>query len=96
MYDLVLVVRPSVSEVDRKKVLDTLLKSLGDVKTETKDLGRRNLAYPMKKEREGFYLLVNIASENPLPADLEKKLLTTDSILRHLIVRRRDNGVKKS
>lgn len=90
-YELVLVLRAGVSEIEKKKILDEVLKTLGEVKSEIKEWGRRTLAYPIKKEGEGLFVLMNIDCPNGalIPADLEKKLLMHEKILRHLLVRRK-------
>lgn len=89
VYDLVLVLRPKLTEVERKKVIDSVTKILGEVKSTARELGKKVLSYPIKKETEGAYVMLNITSENGLKSDIDKKLLINDNILRHLLVRRK-------
>lgn len=91
-YELVLVLRAEVSEIEKKKVLDEVLKLLGEAKSEIQEWGRKTLAYPIKKEREGIFVLLNISYPNgsSIPADLEKKLLMNEKVLRHLLIRTKD------
>lgn len=86
-YELVLVMRPSLSESDRKKLLETVKGWLSDVKiTKEDDWGSKALKYPIKKELTGHYFDLLIEGEK-IPADLEKRVLLQENILRHLLVR---------
>ena len=51
LYELVLVLRTSLSEADRKKLVDQVKKALGDIKvTKEEEWGQKPLAYAIKKE----------------------------------------------
>lgn len=91
-YELVLVLKSGVSEIEKKKVLDEVSKTLEKAESEIQELGRKTLAYPIKKEREGIFVLINVTYPNgtSIPADLEKKLLMNERVLRHLLVRTKD------
>ena len=88
MYDLVVVLRPSLTEAQRKKLIDSIKKMLGDVKVaKEEEWGQKPLAYTIKKEAAGYYHLFKLETESVVPLDLEKKLLTNENILRHLLLR---------
>lgn len=93
-YDLVLVLKADIAETQREKLLDTVKTWLGNAKVDSKSLGKKLLSYPIKKEGEGIYILLNLGYTDGVvvPADVEKKLLMNDNVLRHLLVRR---NVKK-
>lgn len=87
-YELVLVVNPSVSEDKRKKLLETVKAWFGKVKiTKEEDWGSKALKYAIKKELTGHFFDIKVESENPIPAEFEKRLMLQDEILRHLVVR---------
>lgn len=87
-YELTLVVRPSVKEADRKKLLETLKEWLGkDVKVAKEDdWGQKALAYPIKKEDAGHYFMWTLEGES-IAKDFEQRVLRNDSVLRHLVLR---------
>jgi len=86
-YELVLVVRPSVKEADRKKLIDQVKEWLGKVKvTKEDDWGQKALAYPIKKEDAGHYYQFQMEGET-FPGDFETRLLQNNNILRHLLLR---------
>lgn len=87
VYELILVLRTSLNEEKRKKFLETIKGWLKDVNVTKEDSwGQRMLAYPIKKEKDGFFHLLFLETEN-LPADLEKKLYASENVLRHLLLR---------
>jgi small subunit ribosomal protein S6 len=99
-YELALVLRPSLKEADRKKLLETVKEQLGKVKiAKEHDWGQKALAYPIKKEDAGYYLMWELEIEDPtvlarekhiaggLPADFETRLIRNDGVIRHLLLR---------
>ena len=90
LYELVLVLRTSLSEAQRKKLLETIKSWLNGVKiTKEDDWGQKTLSYKIKREVSGYYTLLTLESENSVPLDLEKKILAQENILRHLLIRRK-------
>ena len=86
-YELVLVLRPSLKEADRKKLIDTVKGWFGVLKiAKEEDWGTKVLSYPIKKETSGIYLNFVLEGEN-VPSDLEKKILANVNIIRHLLLR---------
>ena len=86
-YKLVLVLKSTLSDAERKKFLDTLKTWVSSLKIlKENEWGQKPLAYSIKKEVSGFYIELELEGEN-LPSDLEKKLLTSDNVLRHLLLR---------
>lgn len=90
VYELVVVINPSVTAEKRKKLLETVKTWLQDVKvSKEEEWGQKVLTYPIKKELSGFFTLFTLETAGVIPADLEKRILGNDSILRHLLVRRK-------
>lgn len=87
-YELVLVLKPSLSETNRKKVLEAVKELLKDAKViKEQSLGQKPLSYSIKKEVAGFYFDI-IFELTEIPRDFEKKLNVNDNILRHLLLRK--------
>ncbi len=87
---MALVLRSSLSEEKRKKLLETVKAALGNIKIVKEDQwGQKVLAYPIKKEESGFYALLSLETETSVPSDFEKKLFGQEDILRHLLVRKK-------
>ena len=86
-YQLALLLRRDLKKEAKEKLLEDLKKFLGSVKNEKIDsLGEKKLAYPIKSERSGEYIVMNFESDR-VSDDLANRLLIKDEILRHLLVR---------
>jgi ribosomal protein S6 len=87
-YELVVVLKP-VPEADRKKLLETVKFLLKGVKMlSEKEWGSKALKYKIKHELTGFYYDFEFEAEK-VPADFEKRMINTDGVLRHLVVRKK-------
>lgn len=87
-YELVLVVRPSVKDAERKKLIETIHGWLDGIKVKKEDdWGQKPLAYTIKKEVAGYYYLLHLETDKTIPADLERKIIAKDDIIRHLLIR---------
>lgn len=87
VYDLVVVLKTSLSEAQRKKLLDTLKGWLKDGKVvKEESFGQKMLSFPIKKETDGYYVKLSLETDT-IPPDFEKRILATEDILRHLLVR---------
>jgi small subunit ribosomal protein S6 len=87
-YDLVVVVRPSLKDDERKKLVDTIKSFLVGVKfSKEEEWGQKPLAYSIKKEQAGYYYFFKFETEESVPAGFEQKLLINENILRHLLLR---------
>ena len=90
LYELVLVFRPSLSEKERAKLLETIKGWFKEFKiTKEEEWGQKPLAYKIKKELAGFYYDLNLEGEQGLPADFEKRLMENENVLRYLLLRKK-------
>ncbi len=90
LYELALVFRPSVTEAQRKKLLETITGWLKDVKVAKEDTwGLKALSYKIKKETSGFFTVLALEAKDVLPSDFEKKLLAHENVIRHLLIRKK-------
>lgn len=89
IYELALVLVPSLSQIQRKKVVDAIKNYLKGLKvTKEEEIGEKTLSYKIKKEDTGYYMDFLFEGDS-LPVDFERKLLTNEDVLRHLLIRRK-------
>lgn len=95
-YELALVFRPSLSEAQRKKLLDSIKGWLKDIKIVKEDAwGLKALSYPIKKETSGYFSVLSLeAGDAVMSADVEKKIQAQEDIIRHLLIRKKDIRTK--
>lgn len=86
-YNLTLVLRSSLKDADKKKLLEGVKSALGKAKITEKEWGQKVLSYPIKKEVSGVFLNWSIEGDTVLSSDFEKKLFNNDNVLRHLLLR---------
>jgi small subunit ribosomal protein S6 len=88
-YEFVIVLRPTLKDEERKKLLVTVKGWLGKEVSIAKEeeLGQKLLAYPIKKESAGLYFVWHLESETGVPAGFEQKVIQNDQVLRHLLLR---------
>ena len=93
-YQLVLVLRPSLSESERKKLTETVKGWLRDVKiSKEEEWGQKAMSYKIKKENVGFYINYLLEAE-VIPGDFEKRIIGQDAIIRHLLIRVQSSKLK--
>jgi ribosomal protein S6 len=86
-YQLVLVLKTSVTDANRKKFIETVKGWLGSVKvTKEEEWGEKVLAYEIQHEKSGFYLNFLLESAK-IPTDFEKKLMANENVLRYMVIR---------
>jgi len=102
-YELMLVLRPDVADDRSQAVVDRTTRQIlaaGGQISKVAPWGRRRLAYPIDRYREGSYHIILFHAPGDALAELEHGLLITEEVLRHLITRderpvkasRRDDG----
>ena len=71
VYEVMFIVRPDATEEDQDKLIEgftgTVTGGNGEV-TAVEKLGRRRLAYTVRKFNDGIYILLTVAADAPLPA----------------------------
>ena len=92
-YEMMFIVKSQGEEKDVKGVFSAVEKILKDNKakiSESKDLGLKKLAYPIKKEINGYYGLITFEVEKDAIAEIKRKISINESVLRHLIVKKEE------
>lgn len=90
-YELTLVLDPKLSEKELEEFTETFKKQTASEATveKTENWGRKQLTYPLKKNRSALYLHFQINALNPNAAsNLSNKLKINKNVLRYLIVRK--------
>jgi len=89
-YELMLVLRPDVPDDRSQAVIDRTTRQIvasGGQIVKVAPWGRRRLAYPIDRQREGSYHIVLFESPSEAIVELERSLLITEELLRHLVTR---------
>ena len=90
-YEILYIVRPELDETQLNEAVATvnrLIENLGGKVQKTDLWGRRRLAYEVRHLREGQYVLTDFQVEPARVPEMEATLKISDTVFRHLIVRK--------
>ena len=90
VYEVMFIVRPDVVEEDVDKLIAGFSANItnggGAVKTVEK-MGRRKLAYTVRKFNEGNYILLTVEANGAVILELERRLRVTEPVIKFITVR---------
>ncbi|HEX5014584.1 MAG TPA: 30S ribosomal protein S6 [Candidatus Limnocylindrales bacterium] len=89
-YELMLVLRPDVADDRAQAVIDRTTRQIsagGGQIIKVAPWGRRRLAYQIDRYREGSYHIVLFEAPGEAIVEMERGLLITEEVLRHLVTR---------
>jgi small subunit ribosomal protein S6 len=93
-YETIYIMRPDLGDQEADATINkyqTLLTENGATGLTLKHLGKRRLAYEIKKHKEGVYIQMNYNAAPTVIAELEKMMRISDEIIRFLTVRLEDD-----
>lgn len=89
-YELMFIVRPDMAEEDQDKLISTLesaVTSSGGTVKSVDRMGKRRLAYTVRRFQDGIYILLTIEGSGGLIHELERRLRVTEPVIKFLTVR---------
>ncbi|MBR3512613.1 MAG: 30S ribosomal protein S6 [Clostridia bacterium] len=89
-YESIFIVNPNVEEEGLKALEEkftTLINSDGKVES-VENMGKKKLAYEVKKNAEGTYMLVNFEANPDLIKELERVYRITDEVIKFIVVKK--------
>ena len=89
-YEVMFIVRPDVVEEELDKLVTTLQNTAtgaGATVKNAEKMGRRRLAYDVKKFQEGQYVLFTLEADGKAVHELERRLRVTEPVIKFITVR---------
>jgi small subunit ribosomal protein S6 len=89
-YEVMFIVRPDVADEDLDKLIagfEQAVTSGGGAIRSTEKMGRRKLAYQVRRFSEGNYVLLTIDANGALVAELERRLRVSEPVIKFITVR---------
>ncbi len=89
-YELALVLPGSTSPAKQKAIFDKIEKAIGDSGGKlgkAEEAGKKELAYPIKKEKQGIFFYAPLILPADKVKDFDRMLTTDEGVLRHLLVK---------
>jgi small subunit ribosomal protein S6 len=90
IYETIFILKPDLPEEDAEKIItqmEGVVTSTGGTLRKTDRMGRRRLAYVIRRYREGHYVLLDSECEAPTIQELERRLKVTEPVLKYQTVR---------
>ena len=89
-YESVIIINPNVDEAGIKALEEKftgIINENGKVENVT-DMGKRKLAYEIKKNKEAYYVQFDFEAKPESIAELERVYRITDEILKFIVVKK--------
>ena len=89
-YESIIIIGQDVEEEGINALISRftdLINTEGKV-SDVVEMGKRKLAYDIKKNKEGFYVLFNFEAKPELIAELERNYRITDEIIKFITVKK--------
>lgn len=91
-YESIAIINPTVEEQEMKALIAKFTDLINnDGKLEKVDeLGKKKLAYEIKKQKEAYYLAFYFEANPGLIAELERVYRITDEVMKFIVIRQED------
>ncbi|MEH7462552.1 30S ribosomal protein S6 [Bacillus pseudomycoides] len=89
-YEIMYIIRPNMEEEAQKALVERFAGVLTDNGAEiinTKDWGKRRLAYEINDLRDGFYMILNVNSNSEAVKEFDRLAKISEDIIRHIVVK---------
>jgi small subunit ribosomal protein S6 len=89
-YELMLIFSPALTEEEEKEQLNQIEETLKKERATIHLMdhwGKRKLAYPVKKQRQGYYEWIYVEGEPGRIAEVDRKLKMVEPLLRFMILK---------
>jgi small subunit ribosomal protein S6 len=90
VYEVMYIAAPETADEDVTKLNEAIQQQIereGGTVVKTEVMGKRKLAYPIKKKTEGHYTLFEIEGSGQEIAELERRFRVNDAVIRFVTVR---------
>jgi small subunit ribosomal protein S6 len=97
-YEIGFIITPDANEEEVKKIVESIsgtIKKAKGVIQNIDEWGRKKMAYPIKKNLEGYYVFIQTEVDGAVISDLERRLKQMEKVLRFITLRL-DDKLKKA
>ncbi len=87
-YELICIIQPELDETAFNGIVEKVKGWIGEAggSVDKVDVwGKRRMAYPIRKQRDGNYVLLNVTLVPKATAELERNLRFLEPVMRHML-----------
>lgn len=91
-YESIIIVNPKLNEKQQNEIENKYKKIInknGNV-ISIENIGKKRLAYEVKKNKEGIYIEINFTSEASFIAELERQYKIDENVIKFIVIRNED------
>ncbi len=95
-YEMMYILRPELSDEQVSQAVqkyNDFLTNHGASDIEVKNLGKRKLAYTIKKRNDGIYIQLNYKADGTQVAPLERAMRLSEEVIRYLTIALKEKSV---
>lgn len=88
-YESVIIINPGLEAEATKKIIEkfsNLINTDGKVNS-IEELGKKKLAYEIKKQSEGYYVVYKFEANPALISELERNYRITDEVIKFIVIK---------
>jgi small subunit ribosomal protein S6 len=89
-YEVMFIIRPDLTEEDSEKLVSTIESNASAAGVKVKNaerLGKRRLAYPVRRFSDGSYVLLRVEADGKGIHELERRLRVSEPVIKFITVR---------
>ena len=89
-YEVMYIIRPDLPEEETERVISNVesgATAAGITVKNTERMGKRRLAYKVRKFQEGVYVLLTVEGPGSTLAELERRLRVAEPVIKYITVR---------
>ncbi|MEI4804125.1 30S ribosomal protein S6 [Bacillus sp. NPDC077411] len=89
-YEIMYIIRPNMEEEAQKALVERFAGVLTENGAEiinTKEWGKRRLAYEINDLRDGFYMILNVNSNPEAVKEFDRLAKINEDIIRHIVIK---------
>jgi small subunit ribosomal protein S6 len=90
-YEVLYIIDASADDATKEAQIakySDLVTAVGGTVEAVDKWGIKKFAYPMEFKNEGYYVLMTFSAPAELPAEMERQMRISDSIIRYLVIRK--------
>ena len=89
-YESVIIINPNASEETIKSLIEKFTALINtDGKLENvEEVGKKKLAYEIKKNKEGYYVVLDFEANPALITELERNYRITDEVMKFIVIKK--------
>lgn len=91
-YESIIIVNPKLNEKQQNEIENKYKKIInknGNV-ISIENIGKKRLAYEVKKNKEGIYIEINFTREASFIAELERQYKIDENVIKFIVIRKED------